>query len=233
MKLYQHECWKSYCAEQIKLHGDVCAHCLRTKGDVILQVQHLVYIKGRMPWEYAFDECVVLCRGCHAKVHGIIKPSKDWELIGEDDLGALDGECEHCGTALRYTHMITHLNWGVMIVGAQCADKLTESTVGSECHADFLNYVNRRKAFVDSPKWQLCSNGERSIIRAGIVVTIVPADDSKFRVSLEGVVGRIDHATLLDAQISAFDVIESGEAETYLASRRRKLRENRDNTHLR
>lgn len=222
MKLYRQREWKAYCVEQIKLHGGICAHCLRSGNEVVLQVHHKEYVNGRLPWEYPYDECEVLCRGCHAKEHGIIKPSKDWELIGEDDLGGLNGECEHCGTELRYTHMVSHPNWGVMIIGAQCCDKLTETTIGSAHHVDFLNYVKRRKAFVISPKWKLSSVNGRSILRAGIAIEIVTSDDNKFRIFLEGVKGKTDHSTLLDAQISVFDFIESGGAAKYFAKRRCK-----------
>ena len=225
MKLYRQREWKAYCAEQIKLHGGVCAHCLRAAPEVVLQVHHRQYVKGRLPWEYPYDECDVLCRGCHAKEHGIIMPSNDWEFIGEDNLGALEGECEYCGKELRYTHMVTHPNWGTMIVGEQCCDKLTETTIGSEAHVDFLNYVKRRKTFINSPKWFVALNGVRSIERAGIAIEIVPTDDGKFRFNLDDVKGKADHATLLDAQICVFDYVESGKAAEYLAERRRKIAE--------
>jgi hypothetical protein len=230
MKLYRQREWKAYCAEQIKLHGGVCAHCLRAAPEVVLQVHHRDYVKGRLPWEYHYDECDVLCRGCHAKEHGIIMPSKDWEFIGEDDLGGLDGECEYCGKELRYTHMVSHPNWGTMIVGEKCCDNLTESTIGTEQHAEFLNYVNRRKTFIKSPKWFVAKNGVRSIDRAGIAIAIVPTDDGRFRFNLNDVKGKADHSTLLDAQISVFDYVESGKAAEYLAERRRKIAERKAST---
>lgn len=225
MKLYQQREWKAYCADQIKLHGGKCAHCLRGSPEVVLQVHHRIYVKGRMPWEYPYEECDVLCRGCHAKEHGIIMPSNDWELIAHDDIGDLNGQCERCEQPLRYAHMVTHPNWGTMIVGEQCADRLTESTVGTEGHAAFLNYLTRRKTFVDSPKWFATPNGSRSIERAGITIEIVPTDGGKFRFNLDDVKGKADHRTLLEAQISVFDYVESGKASEYLAERRRKLAE--------
>lgn len=223
MKWYSDKSWKRYCSEQIKLHSGVCTDCLRSSKEVVLQVHHIHYVKGRMPWEYSYDECEVLCRGCHAKEHGIIMPSKDWVLIGEDDLGGLDGECEKCHQELRYAHMITHPKWGTMIVGAQCCNNLTESTIGSESHADFLNYINRRKTFIDSSKWNASSDGKRSTQRAGIAIQIEPTDAGKFRVHLNGVKGKIEHATLLEAQISLFDFIESGDAAEFLAERQHKI----------
>lgn len=121
--------------------------------------------------------------------------------------------------------MVTHPNWGVMIVGAVCCDKLTESTIGSDGHAEFLNYINRRKAFIDSPKWIATPNGVCTIKRAGIVIEIVPTHDGTFRFNLDDVKGKIGHATLLDAKFSVFDYVDSGKAAGYLAERRRKIAE--------
>lgn len=226
MKLYRQRAWKAFCAEQIKLHGGVCAHCLRPAPDVVLQVHHRSYVAGRMPWEYPYNECDVLCRGCHAKEHGIIKPSKDWEIIGQDDLGSVSGECEHCGTDLRYTHMVFHRNWGAMIVGAVCCDKLTETTIGSESHREFLRYVDRRKRFIDSPKWDISSDGTMSIARRGIAIEIVPIGNGDFHFNLDNVRGKVIYETLLDAQICAFDFVESGKATEYLDRRRRNIKGN-------
>jgi hypothetical protein len=222
MKMYQHKLWVQYRAEQIKLHCGICAHCLRPATQVVLQVHHLEYVEGRMPWEYPYEECQVLCKGCHAKEHGIIMPSKDWKLIGEDDLGGLDGTCDYCGTELRYTHLVMHRNWGAMSVGAQCCDKLTESTIGSEGHLDYLNYIERRKTFISSKRWKTSNTGFWSIKRAKIRIQIEPTNEAKFRICLDGVTGKTEHATLLDAQISVFDFVENGEAEKYLSDRKKK-----------
>lgn len=225
MKWYSDKRWKAYCAEQIALHSGVCSDCLRSGNEVVLQVHHINYVKGRMPWDYPYDECEVLCRGCHAKEHGIIMPSKDWVLIGEDDLGGLDGDCEKCHQKLRYAHMITHPNWGTMTVGAQCCDKLTELTIGSESHVEFLNYINRRKTFIDSSNWNTSIDRKMLIQRAGIKVQIESTEIGNFHVCLNGVKGNIKHATPLEAKIFAFDFIESGGAVKYLAERQRKIAE--------
>jgi hypothetical protein len=222
MKLYRHKLWLQYRTEQIKLHGGQCARCSRSSPEVVLQVHHLKYVEGRMPWEYPYNECEVLCKGCHAQEHGIIKPSKDWELIGEDDLGGLDGQCDHCGTELRYTHLVFHRSWGAMIVGAQCCDKLTETLIGSESHVEYLNYVSRRKNFIDSPKWKISSEGIRSIRRASIAIRIEPIEGGKFRIHLNKLKGKTKHDSVLDAQVSVFDFIESGKAKEYLTERRDK-----------
>ena len=35
-----------------------------------LQVHHVGYKKGLLPWEYTCNDVKVLCRNCHARVHG-------------------------------------------------------------------------------------------------------------------------------------------------------------------
>jgi len=224
MNLYRHKEWAAYRAEQIRLHGGVCAHCLRSGNEVVLQVHHRDYVAGRLPWEYPYEECEVLCRGCHAKEHGVIKPSKDWVLIGHDDLGGLDGECEQCGQALRYAHMVFHPKWWAMVVGEKCCDDLTEGTVGTESHAEFLNFLDRRKRFVGSNKWQAESDGSLSIRRSGIAILIVSTAPGQFRFHLDEVRGKVDHQTMLEAKIRAFDFVESGKAAAYLAERRQKAK---------
>ena len=223
INLYRQKEWAKYRAEQIKLHGGVCAHCFRSQDEVVLQVHHQDYTYGRLPWQYPHDECIVLCKGCHAQEHGTIRPSKDWWFIGEDDLGGLDGECEHCSKALRYAHMVSHPQWGTMIVGAQCCDKLTESTIASESHREYLNYIKRRKKFISSPNWEMDAAGVWSVERAAILIALVPTDGGKFCICLNRVKGKTEHATLLEAQMSAFDFVESGKAATYLIERQRKL----------
>ena len=48
-------------------HGKFCDVCRR--GDVVLQVHHKFYTYDRKPWEYSYDEMMVLCRECHKAIH--------------------------------------------------------------------------------------------------------------------------------------------------------------------
>src|SRR5579872_6876742 len=101
MNLYRSEEWKKFRTEMIRLGDGTCVHCRRmASAGVILQVHHKKYIPGHKPWQYSYDDCEVMCRGCHAREHGIVQPSDGWELFGHDDLGAPDGECERCGTRI-------------------------------------------------------------------------------------------------------------------------------------
>ena len=151
-------------------------------------------------------------------------PQSGWELVASDDLGDLSGNCELCGTELRYIFAIEHPNWGAMAVGTDCCDRLTMTTEASEYHDRYIKLVDMRKRFVGSSKWKQTPSGSFTIKRAGIAAFIFSNGD-KFRVGFDGVEGKVDYDTLLDAKLRIFEFIESGEAATYLADRKKKLAE--------
>lgn len=221
MNLYNHADWSRFRAEVIRLDGDRCVRCSRGHGDVVLQVHHKRYIAGRRPWEYPHSECETLCKGCHAEEHGIIMPSSGWLLLSTDDLGDLNGNCELCGTALRYSYAIVHPGWGSMAVGTDCCDKLTGTTDASEYHDMMLKDRGKLRRFVSSPSWRTLPSGEQSIVRAGIAVRISEAD-GKFYIGLGPARGKASHDSLIDAKIKALELIDTGEAADYLEKRRHR-----------
>ncbi len=221
MNLYNHADWKRFRGEVIKLDGDRCVRCSRGHDDAVLQVHHKRYIPGRKPWEYAHSDCETLCKGCHAEEHGIIMPTSDWFLLATDDLGDLNGNCELCGRALRYSYAIVHPSWGSMAVGTDCCDKLTGTADASEYHNMMLKDRGKLKRFVSSPSWKILPSGEHSIIRTGIAVRIGEAD-GKFYIGLGPANGKAPHHSLIDAKIKALELIDTGEAAEYLEKRRDK-----------
>jgi len=127
-RLYRNQKWQEF-GETVKTRdGWKCTKCNRGREDVILQVHHIRYKPGRLPWEYISSDCITLCKGCHAREHGLIEPSTGWVLISIDDLGDLNGICERegCGKDIRYEHLTYHPNWGYKVVGSTCIDYLTE-----------------------------------------------------------------------------------------------------------
>lgn len=227
MKLYRRKEWRSFAEQVIKLHEGRCARCLTTRQQgSVLQVHHPSYVSGRKPWEYSYSECEVLCRGCHAKEHGIIMPTVGWEFIGREDLGDLSGNCDYCDTELRYIHLITHPNWGSLEVGTDCCDQLTGTTIASEYHREHNNRIRRRKSFIESPRW-FRFNNSYSITYKEIFLAINKIKEGGYRISLNNIEGKIEHTSFLDAQVWAFDFIEDGQASSYLAERARKVRERR------
>lgn len=85
---YRNEEWLKFRKEVIELDGNRCAICGRSElEDIVLQVHHKNYVSGKLPWEYSYKDCETLCKGCHAREHGLICPNFGWEFVGEDDLG--------------------------------------------------------------------------------------------------------------------------------------------------
>lgn len=222
MNLYKHADWARFRDEVIKLDNGRCVRCQRSRDDgAVLQVHHRHYIPGHKPWEYAHSECETLCKGCHAEEHGIIMPNSGWILLATDDLGDLVGNCELCGTALRYAYAIAHSDWGSMAVGTDCCDKLTGTSDASEYHDLMLKDRDKLKRFVSSPRWTTSPSGEQRIVRAGIPVVIIEAG-GKFYIGLGPARGKAPFDDLIDAKTKALELIDTGEAADYLEKRYHK-----------
>jgi hypothetical protein len=153
MKFYGRNQWKEFRQDVIESDGNKCTVCGRGKSEVTLQVHHKKYIKGRKPWEYATQDCVTLCKGCHSAEHRLTMPKYGWEYSGEEDLGDLCGTCENCGASIRYVFYIFHENWGTLEVGTLCCDNLTDSNVASNKMESLKSYEGRGDRFLNSKRW--------------------------------------------------------------------------------
>ena len=79
--------WK-HCRERIIARDQsICQRCneqeggyklMEVEGSIVkvysnkklgLQVHHLHYVMGKLPWEYSDDQMLTLCRDCHAELH--------------------------------------------------------------------------------------------------------------------------------------------------------------------
>ena len=60
--------WKTFRQFVFSVRGRKCERC-QSSGN--LQVHHIKYKEGLLPWEYTCNDVMVLCRGCHEKIHGI------------------------------------------------------------------------------------------------------------------------------------------------------------------
>lgn len=216
MNLYRHSEWKKFREEVIKLDGGKCKRCRRSRLDgVVLQVHHKTYAAGLLPWDYNYDQCETLCKGCHAEEHGIIAPQSGWDLIGSDDLGDLIGECDYCGAELRYTYLINHPKWPTMEVGTVCCDKLTCTSEASQHHSEQIRRENKLKRFLSSSRWKAAPDGTIYIRRSNIDFSIAAVGE-KFRIFLDLEGGVKDYESLMDAKIKIFELIETGEGVNFL-----------------
>lgn len=217
-KLLRSKEWIEYREKVLDLDGYTCVQCHRTSDEgITLQVHHKTYESGRLPWEYDFSDCEVLCKGCHAAEHGIIKPRFGWYFIAEEDLGSLDGECELCGTELRYLHTVYHPSWGSLDVGTICCDTLTGTTQASEARKK----RTRLNRFIKHEKW-VFDRGQHYFTRAGINIVItgdhfdITGEPRDFTVELNDISGRMHFDTLENAKKHVFELIISGKARNYL-----------------
>ena len=152
--LWRNERWFKFC-EKVKSRDKYkCLQCKRSSTEVVLQVHHTVYIQNKSPWEYSLSDCHTLCRGCHAKEHGLIEPDKGWSLLSINDLGNLSGTCErkNCGKSIRYEHSTYHPSWGYKKVGSTCIEHLTEED--KSLSGDVLKLYKTISKFVHSSEWK-------------------------------------------------------------------------------
>jgi len=185
---------------------------------VVLQVHHKKYVTDRKPWDYVYSDCEVLCRGCHGELHGKVRPSIGWECFGYDDLGDLCGNCELCGTELRYVFFVSHPHWEPMVVGTVCCNHLTGTEYASNKVDSIASYRERAARFVASSRWR----NERDVptIKQKRFTIQVVSDGAAYRLKIDSQMGKQTHPTPDAAKHAAFDVIENGKLEEYFRKRR-------------
>ena len=222
MDAYRSKDWYLFRREVIRLDNNACTICGRKESDgVILQVHHKQYFKGRKPWEYPYQLCMTVCKGCHASEHGIIPPKFGWEHIGWDDLGGLDGTCECCGTSIRYVFIVTHENWTPMEVGTVCCDNLTSTQVASDVMDSHRRYSTRRKTFISSTRWRKTDKDCEAIRRKRLNIDLI-RQGAVYKICLDGEIGKKSFPSILEAKIAIFELVESGKLHEYQAKRRQK-----------
>lgn len=215
MSHYQKSKWIEFRKQVIELDNFACTKCGSSEDSKTLQVHHKHYLAGRLPWEYSFGDCETLCKGCHAAEHGIIRPKDGWELICEDDLGDLIGECEHCGTSIRYTFLIFHPKWGVIEVGTFCCDGLTGTALGSQQR----KIAARRKRFLKSPRWQQDGYGRIKIALLSAQAAI-DLQDGDYHIEIEGRLGKKCFSTIEEAKNELFTIANDGSLASYLLKKK-------------
>jgi hypothetical protein len=204
MSLYNSKKWKNFRNECLSVNGNQCHVCGKKEHEAILQIHHPYYEQGKMPWEYDPKFCAVLCKGCHAREHGIIPPDSGWTLVYSDwENGEKSGQtnCGFCGADMEWHNVMHHPKWGEMTVGYECAERLGVPGV----HKLKLK-MQRMKTFLHSPKWRTTANGY-SYRYAGKKVTVFKAGDF-WKLVINDVFGKRTYASVLEAKKQAFLYLE-------------------------
>ncbi|NML55826.1 HNH endonuclease [Chryseobacterium cheonjiense] len=210
---YNSEFWKEFRDSIIESDGYKCSICGKESSKTILQVHHTKYIKGRNLWEYASEDCVTLCKSCHAMEHGKIKPNYGWEYIGDEDLGDLIGECDNCGSNIRYVFHIYHEKWGALEVGTLCCDNLTDSQEASNLMESVRRFESRKKNFINSIKWK--SSEHFHSIKKNLFEIKIDEIDDYFCLTIHNQKSKKRYSSLELAKSSAFEAIENGKFIEY------------------
>ncbi|UCS94356.1 hypothetical protein KZP23_04820 [Echinicola marina] len=153
-KSYYNPDWHKF-AKTVRIRdGNKCLKCHRQEPIVSLQVHHKIYKPGLKPWEYPLSDCITLCKGCHAREHGIVEPDSGWILVSIEDLGDLIGTCERkgCGNDIRYEHVTYHPKCGYRSVGSTCVEHLTrEDQFKSK---EVIKLFNKISDFLSKAFWE-------------------------------------------------------------------------------
>ena len=148
--------------------------------------------------------------------HGLIRPNSGWTFLYDEDLGDLCGNCEYCGTDLRYLYYIDHPKWDPLAVGTDCCDRLT----GSDIALNLRRRTQRLDTFIRSARWR--ETDQRFLIRQKQMDFAIVALEGGYRVELASVGGRELFRTVEAATKKIFEIVESGEAERFLHKRNQK-----------
>jgi len=192
------------------MDGHSCVKCKRSPPEVVLQVHHKHYEREKPPWDYPPNACETLCKGCHAREHGEIRPSEGWSLYAEDDLGGLYGNCECCGASLRYVFYLQHENWEPMAVGTNCCDSLTGTSEATE----HRNLLERKNRFLTSKRWRKAPFG--LYLKQGKLLRIeIRNEDAEYRIHINGVRGVKIFPSETAAKDFIFELIQCGKANKF------------------
>lgn len=216
MKHYSTAEWKNYRQHILKRDRFTCRDCGRKEEDgVVLQVHHLEYAPGRLPWEYSSDVCVTLCKYCHAVEHNIIEPVVGWSCLAMNDLGSICGTCDDCGTAIRYVYLVTHEQSGFKEVGTDCCDRLTATTIASSHLKYFKKERDKLDRFMNSARWQKGIRDEIFLIYKRADVRIVTVRRGH-KIRVIGKLGNRLFDTADEAKKAVFELIGNGKMETFI-----------------
>ncbi|MGM9811107.1 MAG: HNH endonuclease [Paludibacteraceae bacterium] len=161
VKGYRKKAWREKREEILHRDGYTCKWCGRRESETVkLHVHHLTYIRGCQPWDYPNELLETLCAGCHSGEHEKTMPKDGWIYDDEYDTEEYGSEqCELCGNDLRYVHTLHHPNWGMIMVGCDCANSLMIGSKADEQRKERMRRARKYKTFMESPMWQKRGNG--------------------------------------------------------------------------
>jgi hypothetical protein len=196
---YRRKEWLDFREKCLKHANNVCERCGRS--NVVLQVHHPEYIQGLKLWEYQLESCEVICRRCHAEIHGKIIPQDGW-LILDSDLDHHEPSdpvpCANCDRDVEWHFTIWHPKWGETIVGSECAENLSNDPEIRR----LKSYQRRLRTFLSSSRWKPTPKGFRITYERHSV--LVFRQGNRFKLKIDDDWGKLNYLTELEAKAKAF-----------------------------
>lgn len=203
VKPYKSKQWFDFRASVIVAKKSICEECgIGPPARIVWQIHHPIYKNEAMPWEYELHEVMLVCRGCHAKLHGHIQPSSGWNLVYEDVLDEKDGICDCCGRAIRFIYQIDHVDWPSMTVGSGCCDRLTETSAGTERKS----FLERLLRFSNKSRWTLSGDIHQRKYK-GFAISIFD-QSGQWKLEISSKLGTLTYSSRSDAERAALVRIE-------------------------
>lgn len=136
-------------------------------------------------------------------------PHKGWLIAGNaEDGGSPIYRCQMCNKPdIRYLHPVTHPDYGDLIVGSECADKMTADARAKYERHNLEKTKNRLKHFVDNGWDKLAANVWTRTYQHHWNIQVIKLNDY-YRYVVHGNIRPWHFKTLDAAKIAVFEYIK-------------------------
>lgn len=209
MRDYRSPGWQAVKARMIEMAEGRCERCGKSRADgAVLQVHHHKYRPGARVWEYGIEELEVVCKGCHAVEHGIIRPWWGWAEDSVENLWPDTQDCDVCGTTIQHVHSISRPGWGSLEVGSDCAERMCSDGRSEPEDLEIRRRVARRRTFLASPRWQV-EDRRHTIVQKSIEIELCESG-GEWRIRVLDQLGKRSWPDALSARSGLFTLIDDG-----------------------
>ena len=142
-------------------------------------------------------------------------PSKGWEWLGVKDL-LLESKgptrtacCQYCTKEnVRFLHYLKHPTTKQQLtVGIHCAHKLCDDPNIAAKETDLRNHAQKRLNFAKLKSWRKSAKGNQWIDYHDHHVVLVPWGRGRYRLRIDGTLGKHTFTDPNTAKLRAFDVL--------------------------
>lgn len=142
-------------------------------------------------------------------------PKAGWKWLRAIDLHDDEGrqfgdysQCEFCWKEqIRFVHYLSHPDWkSVIAVGRICANELSGDKSADDAEQRLRNRSQRRANFPKLKSWRTSAKGNHWIEYQGHHIVVIRWK-TKYRLRIDGELGKLDFEDQRSAKLRAFDVV--------------------------